>query len=230
MNSNAMIKATARQRLLGRYKLVIAALFVSQLVNFLLDLPFSNMTEQGMTTGAMSQLATGAAGSFVVSLVSILLGSGLCAIHLQIAKGKKAAFSQLLYPFKNSPNRFIVYGFLLYLVCAACLVAGCVAAFFVPVVGVVLLVAGGIVLVCISLSWSMTVFLLLEDDRLGALEAIRQSCRLMKGRKRKLLGLYLSFVGWLLFSVLTFFVGLLWIMPYLTQSLCGFYLDLKNNQ
>ena len=53
---------------------------------------------------------------------------------------------------------------------------------------------------------------------------MKQSKNLMRGNKWRLFLLYLSFLGWLIFSVLTFGIGLLWIIPYITQTLVWFYL------
>ena len=38
---------------------------------------------------------------------------------------------------------------------------------------------------------------------------------MMKGRKMDFFLLMLSFTGWTILSILTFFVGFLWLMPYL---------------
>ncbi len=43
----------------------------------------------------------------------------------------------------------------------------------------------------------------------------------------KLFLLMLSFIGWFLLSILTFCIGLLWVGPYMYQSMAAFYEDLK---
>ena len=42
--------------------------------------------------------------------------------------------------------------------------------------------------------------------------------------------LELSFIGWSLLGLLTLGIGLLWILPYITQTNTQFYLDLTQQQ
>jgi uncharacterized membrane protein len=55
----------------------------------------------------------------------------------------------------------------------------------------------------VLLTYSQTFFLLVDDPRCGMRDAIRQSRNMMLGNKKKLLFLYLSFIGW---SLLTFII------------------------
>lgn len=74
-----------------------------------------------------------------------------------------------------------------------------------------------------SLSYSQTFFLLKDHPEYGALQAISESKKRMKGYKGKLFLLYLSFIGWGLLSIITFGIGFLWLVPYVYTSLAAFY-------
>jgi uncharacterized membrane protein len=80
-----------------------------------------------------------------------------------------------------------------------------------------------------SLSYSMSFFILRDNPGMGALEAITTSRKMMDGYKGKLFSLYLSFIGWILLSVITLGIALLWIVPYMFQALANFYEDIKGN-
>lgn len=74
-----------------------------------------------------------------------------------------------------------------------------------------------------TLSYSQAFFLLKDHPEYGALQAISESKKRMRGYKGKLFLLYLSFIGWGLLSFITFGIGFLWLVPYVYTSLAAFY-------
>lgn len=82
----------------------------------------------------------------------------------------------------------------------------------VEVVGVLLMIAGYVVLMVAilwaTLRYAMTDYLLM-DQGLSGLEAIRVSKQIMKGNKRRLFMLELSFIGWYLLEVVIIYAGVL---------------------
>ena len=50
----------------------------------------------------------------------------------------------------------------------------------------------------------------------------------MEGNKLRLLYLRLSFLGFYLLAVLSCGIGLLWLMPYMQQTMVSFYLDVQD--
>jgi uncharacterized membrane protein len=71
--------------------------------------------------------------------------------------------------------------------------------------------------------YSMSYYILADNPDIGPLGAIRQSKRMMKGNKWKLLCMYLSFIGWYLLAICTFGIGFLWLMPYVAVTTIAFY-------
>ena len=57
--------------------------------------------------------------------------------------------------------------------------------------------------------------------------AIEKSMSMMNGYKMKLFLLDLSFIGWMILSVLTLGIGLLFLQPYMSTARAAFYEDLK---
>ena len=76
-------------------------------------------------------------------------------------------------------------------------------------------------------SYSMTQFILVEHPELSINQAIKESRRLMEGRKFDYFWLQLSFIGWAILSILTLGIGFLWLMPYSTAAAASFYADVK---
>ncbi len=239
---NAQLKSSARQNLLGHYRTVVAALFLTALFTIVLNIPFSNMMQQGIAFSAWSRTLTGLLGSVIVSLISFLLSAGISRIHLQLAREQDASLRGIIHPFRNRPDKYFGYGLLIMAVSFLCELPGIIC--LIPVLSgtaglssigsigwtilaVALCAIGAVVWIILMLSWSMTVFLLLDDPGLSVMNAIRESRRMMKGNMRRFFLMHLSFVAWILFSVLSLLIGLLWILPYMTQSRVCFYLDLR---
>lgn len=80
-----------------------------------------------------------------------------------------------------------------------------------------------------ALSYSMTFFILAENQNIRAIEAIDKSKNMMYGYKWKFFLLGLRFIGWALLCILTAGVGFLWLIPYMKVSYAKFYDDIKNN-
>jgi uncharacterized membrane protein len=88
-----------------------------------------------------------------------------------------------------------------------------------------LLVIPGIIA---SYRYSMTFYIMADNPTIGAMDAIRASGRMMKGRKMKLFFLSLRFLGWGILCVFTLGIGLLWLAPYMSTSIAHFYNDVKD--
>ena len=76
-------------------------------------------------------------------------------------------------------------------------------------------------------SLSMTPFIIAEDDGITAVEALKKSNAMMRGNRFRLFSLHISFLGWMLLSVLSLGVGFLWLNPYVNASLTDFYRDVS---
>lgn len=78
-----------------------------------------------------------------------------------------------------------------------------------------------------SYSYALTPFILKDEPELKYNAAIEKSMRMMDGYKMKLFLLDLSFIGWMILSVLTLGIGLLFLQPYMNTARAAFYEDLK---
>lgn len=87
-----------------------------------------------------------------------------------------------------------------------------------------LLVIPGIIKV---FSYAMTPYILNEYPNVGVDDSIDISRKMMKGHKLDLFLLELSFIGWILLSIITMGIGFLWVVPYMQTALAGFYEDVK---
>ncbi len=242
-NKNRQLKSKARGNLLGHYAPPVLALLFTLIIGLVLNIPFSNMISQGRYFHLYTRVVIGIIGIVVVMIIVILFSAGSSRIHLLLARGAKAKFGDILYPFTSRPGRFVVYYVLFIALALVCVLPGFICFYFaftfefgvgltvdMPVLAVVAwaaLIAGLIVYyINVFLAWSMGVYLLLDYPDMRLRVALRESRQMMSGNKWALSRLYRSLLGWIFFSILSFGIALLWILPYMIQSSACFYLSL----
>lgn len=87
-----------------------------------------------------------------------------------------------------------------------------------------LLVIPGIVK---SYSYSMAYYVLADNPEMTARQAIKESMRIMEGHKMELFAIHLSFLGWMLLSLVTFGLSTFYVMPYMSATVANFYENIK---
>ncbi len=241
--NNTKFKSSARENLLGHYGAVIAALIVTVLISLLLSIPFTNMASQGYQFGSVYRMVVGIMGIVIVMLLSFLFFIGTLWIHLNLARKQEAHFSDILYPFTNQPARYFGYGLMFLGMAVVCILPGFICIMLsadysselrtvdiknIPllIIGIALFIIGLYICIRIMGSWFMAAYLMVDDTDLRLMDAIRESRQMMKGKRKTWILLILSFAGWIALSLLSFGIALIWVVPYLTQSLTCFYLDL----
>ena len=75
--------------------------------------------------------------------------------------------------------------------------------------------------------YAMAPYILADHPEMSGIDCIRASKKLMTGKKGKLFLLDLSFIGWILLSILTFGILLLWIGPWMEAARANFYESIK---
>ena len=82
-------------------------------------------------------------------------------------------------------------------------------------------------LIIATYAFSMTFYVLADNQDISAFDAIVQSVKMMRGRKWKLFCLGWRFVGWVVLAFCTCGIGFLWLMPYISTTIARFYDDVK---
>ena len=228
-------KNYAKETLHGNYSMIILAMIavaalnavVSQLVSAL----FGGYT--------IFSLITGQAALFIVSLIMGIFSAGQSYMLLNIARGKQASFSDLVYFFKNQPDRVLVAGFVPGLLYLAASIPFYYVSYFVDPGSTLeenlewLLLLAGMMLLAnvlyalLTIPFVLIFYLLADDLNLGGIDALKMSARLMKGNVGKYLLLEISFLPLLVLSVFTLYIALIWLVPYMEMSMVMFYRDLR---
>ena len=149
------------------------------------------------------------AGSVLAIIVAYPLAYGFAILFLDLFReGKPIDIGKLFDGFKDFGR---VWGTLI-LVAVYTILWTC------------LLIIPGIVK---SYSYALTPFILKDEPELRYNAAIEKSMRMMNGYKMKLFLLDLSFIVWMILSILTLGIGLLFLQPYMNNASAAFYEDLK---
>ena len=91
-------------------------------------------------------------------------------------------------------------------------------------IGMILLIIPGII---IGAGLVMTGFILKDDKEISAVDAMKKSWEMTDGHKGALVLLFLSFLGWIILSIFTLGIGMLFLYPYMQTALAHCYEDLK---
>ncbi|HOJ44886.1 MAG TPA: DUF975 family protein [Bacilli bacterium] len=79
-------------------------------------------------------------------------------------------------------------------------------------------------------AYALAFFLLEEKKELDPSEALRQSEAMMRGHKWRLFCLDVSYLGWIILSILTAGILFLWVKPKMDLAHYEFFLDLRERR
>lgn len=149
--------------------------------------------------------------SIITLILAGPLALGVAIFSLNLSRDYEAKSDQIFDGFKNFGNSIGAY-----------LLMG----LFVLLWTLLLIIPG----IIAALSYSMTFFIIADNEDIGPMDAIDESKRMMDGYKGKLFRMYLRFLGWSILCLLTLGIGFLWFIPYAYVSLAKFYDDIKENE
>lgn len=231
--TSAQLKQIARSRLSGKFGILIAAYLLYILI-------FGGMSMITAIVPPVSpvNIAINWGISFIISVFLSLFQAGLTYMMLNVCRFKVPQIGELLTAFKSHPDRFIVIAVIMQSINTVCQLPGMLlnlrqiqsetlSEIFIVLYGSsALVLLGSLIAIFITLPWALSYYLLLDNPELSAMDALKTSARLMKGNKGRYVYIYFSFFGWMLLSILSCYIGLLWIMPYMNVTLALFYMEL----
>lgn len=88
----------------------------------------------------------------------------------------------------------------------------------------------GILVIALQMRYYLVLYIVADDPSIRARDAVRRSAELMTGNYWRLAVLWLRFTGWQMLAVLTFGIGFLWLIPYMSAAMAVFYLDIKQKR
>lgn len=233
--SNGELKGMARQMLLGRYQVPMMTMILSTLIPSLFLLPFNYLCSGRATY--LSQAILYYLAYLLITLIELLLNTGVKRVHLLIARGQNVKVSDMFWVIQNRPDRILIGSLIFAIVSWIPQIPSFLFARMAPEGSsgaTVFLITQALSLIGLVLGFLLTLpfyfifWIYADDPQAGTFDAFRRSLRLLRGAKWQLCVMELSFIGWTMLRILTFGIGSLWVLPYMDQTFTNLYLDLKH--
>ena len=144
----------------------------------------------------------------ILTLLCLPLGWGFVVYFLNLIRNDNTDYERLFDGYKDFIRIFLAE-FLVNLATS---------------IGMILLIIPGII---IGSGLVMTGFILKDDKEISAVDAMKKSWEMTDGHKGALVLLFLSFLGWIILSIFTLGIGMLFLYPYMQTALAHCYEDLK---
>ncbi len=238
---SATLKDNAKERLTGRYGLLIGSQLTISCITV-----FTTMFLSVFTAFLIMMDNTGYLLTFVTHVIALLAGTfigvfqaGIALLYLKIACGNPyVTFSDIFYGFRNQFKTALVISFIMSLVAVipsfiAEMVLNALALsdsdFYLPF-SLMSDLCVMVIVTLVSLFLFPCYYLMLDFPGKTAGEILKMSLHLMKGQKGKLLYIIISFIPLQLLCTVSI-IGGFWVEPYLlmTQALFFFHIMKKEN-
>ena len=191
----------------------IIIVYILQILSLRLQFPGLSMREIAYLTSGQDPQAladamlagTGFVGSLLnvaIGFMDIMIGIGFISFCLNVSRGAAADFGDLF-------DGFGIFFRMLWL--------NILVGIFTFLWSLLLIVPG----IVASYRYSMAIYIMLDDPDKGAMQCIRESKEMTRGHKWELFVLNLSFLGWMILSVIPF-VGL-YTLPYIGTTEANYY-------
>ncbi|MGN0268095.1 MAG: DUF975 family protein [Lachnospiraceae bacterium] len=228
-----VIKAKARENLLGNYGPIIGATILISLISTIISVCFSPMLNQA----GILQYGIYYVADFIIVLLVNFFYTGIYVMHLNAGRGEKSTLNALAFPVRNGTNRFLaasaVFAVITFIhdiptvlltnyLNLDTLMSGTMDLHMIFIWSVITLIAS-IVSLVLMLDFALTFYFLIDNPEMSAKEAFANSHRYMKGNRLRLLFQYISFIGLGLLGLLTAGIAYLWLIPYMEQSVTVLY-------
>ncbi|MBU5480785.1 DUF975 family protein [Blautia sp. MSJ-19] len=225
-------KTYAKAHLRGKWGIAIAGMLAVQginlLGNFMAVLLFPG---DSTITLVLSEIF-----SFIVSLIGLIFSTGYCYMQLNIYRGREYRLGDILHMFHEQSDHVLTAGlvvallntvaqiplyYVIYMVDQGTTVESLMRWYKIFLVAAVLWLVLSVVL---TVPFTLVFCLLADYPEMKGMEALKTSARMMKGHMGQYLILELSFLPLMFLSMISMYIGFLWLIPYMDFTETAFYL------
>lgn len=227
-------KSYAKEFLRGKWGIAIIGMMAAPFVNTVGMMVAGNL----FPGTAFPAWILGEIFLLIVSLLSMIVSTGYNYMLLNMARGREYRMGDLFCMFRKGSDGILVAGFIISLIDTVMMIpfyylsnatvpAGeTLEAFYIWMRPIIISMLAGMLLgMVIKLPFSMTFYILADEPQMKGTRALKKSAELMKGHMWKFLVLQLSFVPLIILSFFTFYIALVWVMPYMQAAMTAFYMD-----
>lgn len=200
--SNSELKSKAKKSMEGKWGKILVVFILYTLISSAIQLIYT------VKTGQDSSTTISTSTSLISSIITAFFVLGYNTFFLKLARNEEVEVN-ILWSKTGQFIRAFVATFLIGLAVG---------------LGLVLLLIPGIIF---ALMFSMTMFIMVDDEQISPVDAMKKSAEMMKGHKSDLFILIFSFFGWMILGLFTFGLLYLWLVPYMNTTMCNFYDSIK---
>lgn len=239
------LKNSAKDRLEGKYVSIIGILMLCTLIGWIVRFSINtigNSTLYGVyarTGSDLSATVVSVVFELLLLFADVMLGvmnAGVTLCFLKIACGQPFSVRDLFYGYRTDSKKILLITAVLVIWQALCLFPFQYLLQNFLNTGesewilytLLALAAGLAVYIPVSLGISLSFYLMFDFPKNSGKETLFLCRRLMKGHKKQLFLLELSFLPLMLLCILSLGIGFLWLQPYMQMTYTYFYLDMVN--
>lgn len=210
MSTRKELKARAKESLKGNYGKLILALIVTVLIGMAIIYIGEILVGIGTATGSFLTGFCGAIIFIVGMIATFYLTIGYSKMLLKVARNQETSLNEL-FSKDNFPSTFRIVGISI-------------------VESIIVFFASYLIIPAfiLPLSYAFVVYMAIDEGT--GLNTIKNCRMMMKGHKWDLFVLELSFIGWIILSILTLGILSLWVAPYIAITEINFYDEVKANR
>ena len=242
------LKFLSRIQITGKYGVLIGAM----LIEFVLSLLAINIIDYFIPPITVVNAILNYIVIFIVQLLTYVLEVGVCLLHLHVACEMPCRISDLLYGFKNNPDKALKIGFILAVINAICMIPSDIIQRDVqPFLSnlsytspenihfeVYSVQASVSLVTClclfvyfiVTLSFFPAFYMILDFPEDSAVTILKRCFAVMRGNRWRYFLLNISFFPMIFISVFACGIPLLWMIPHMQVTFANFYLDLITNK
>lgn len=233
--SCAELKASAKEHMFGHYGTAIGAYLLVTFGTGIFTLMVLSMTGDTSTViGTCIYIIV----SFAIAVIRGLFSSGIAYFYLKIACDQHVVTGDIFYGFYFNPDKALRIQVFLSLITYVGSIPEFIAIYRLPahpepmdyLPYLLCSALTTLVSFILNLFYAQSFFLLHDFPQYTATELLSTSRSLMRGHKRKLFYIQISFFPLFLLATLSCGIAMLWIVPYMNATLTEFYLDLIKNR
>lgn len=229
----AQLKAAARDQLTGRYLTMASVFFTMFLLRYIFSVPSTISAIPGIA-GIIAYYAI----DFVLTLLFAVYQAGISYIFLSNACGIRVGSSNIFMGFSMGFTKVIsIWVIPALLLLIPVVIPDLLMSWIMEKTGqdlirwliiwmLLVLPLSWLIQTIIKIPFAMVYYLLVDFPEMEAAECRRTSIKLMHGNKWRYFKMLMSFLPLYALGILSFGIGLLYVLPYREQTIANFYLDL----
>jgi len=224
------LKSIARELLLGKYGSYFLAMLCIEIIIFAFSYVITMVTAgESLWANILNLLLT-----IILELISAVFSVGLIYYTLNISRNQPYGLKDIFYGFTCHPDKAIISKILQFLMDLVCMLPAILffilysiteATSILLIVSSLFLVIGGVISVILHLTFDMVLYTLVDYPDATVMELFRYCADVMKGDRIKLFYLIVSFLPLYALTLLSFGIGVFFVIPYQNVAIALFYQD-----